>query len=334
MAVTRPNILASEEARDAYFEAAAKLGSDMVATASQVNAWLAQRLAPLFPGRPPFRLYGIDQELSRWDIFVIWHYVAMNISTSPAAFRRNLAHGGPIFLPWHRLFMIRLEQQLQRVGGTDAALPYWDWAAPGAPQLFAGPAPAAGDQIGQVATGPLGDMRVRLYPDGDRLYSIPPRRLERAGGQDPRWPTLPTKSEVAEAVADGDYDLAPWGTVVRGFRNRVEGWFDPQNPPESGRQGLPRMHNRVHTWIGGDMGPGTSPNDPLFYLNHCNADRIWEAWMTEHGRTYAPGSGAVGAPAGHTLNDTLVTLVGQPLTPADVLDPSQWYGYDSLDVAT
>jgi len=31
-----------------------------------------------------------------------------------------------------RLFLIRLEQQLQRVtGDPDAGLPYWDWAADG-----------------------------------------------------------------------------------------------------------------------------------------------------------------------------------------------------------
>jgi tyrosinase len=39
------------------------------------------------------------------------------------------------------------------------------------------------------------------------------------------------------------------------------------------------MHNRVHICIGGDMGSSTSPNnDPVFYLNHCNVDRIWAVW--------------------------------------------------------
>ena len=35
------------------------------------------------------------------------------------------------------------------------------------------------------------------------------------------------------------------------------------------------MHNLVHRWVGGSMGPGTSPNDPVFFLHHCNVDRIW-----------------------------------------------------------
>jgi tyrosinase len=39
------------------------------------------------------------------------------------------------------------------------------------------------------------------------------------------------------------------------------------------------MHNRVHICIG-DMGSSTSPNnDPVFYLNHCNVDRIGQYGM-------------------------------------------------------
>ena len=50
------------------------------------------------------------------------------------------------------------------------------------------------------------------------------------------------------------------------------------HPGESGSQ----LHNRVHIWVGGDMGPGTSPNDPVFYLHHCNVDRLWALWQHAH----------------------------------------------------
>jgi hypothetical protein len=31
----------------------------------------------------------------------------------------------------------------------------------------------------------------------------------------------------------------------------------------------------VHSVIFGDMGPATSPNEPLFFLHHANVDRAW-----------------------------------------------------------
>jgi tyrosinase len=82
------------------------------------------------------------------------------------------------------------------------------------------------------------------------------------------------------------------------------------------------------------MGPGTSPNDPVFYLNHCNVDRIWEAWMARTaGRIYAPdGSTADSNSPGNNLNDPMVALIGDSLTPADVLDLGALYDYDNLDV--
>ena len=41
---------------------------------------------------------------------------------------RNAAHRGPIFLPWHRVMLMLLEANLQRVlNDTTFGLPYWDW---------------------------------------------------------------------------------------------------------------------------------------------------------------------------------------------------------------
>jgi len=58
----------------------------------------------------------------------------------------------------------------------------------------------------------------------------------------------------------------------------------PRLAPQLGKQILnsarvPCVHNRVHVWVGGDMLPSSSPTDPVFYMNHCNIDRIWEAWL-------------------------------------------------------
>lgn len=39
------------------------------------------------------------------------------------------------------------------------------------------------------------------------------------------------------------------------------------------------VHVAAHNWVGGDMASGHSPRDPLFYLHHCNVDRIWAVWQ-------------------------------------------------------
>ena len=67
----------------------------------------------------------------------------------------------------------------------------------------------------------------------------------------------------------------------------------------------------------------------MFYLNHANVDRIWESWMVAGDRTYEPAPGEQGAPSGHRLDDAMVALLGDPMTPRQVLDPNAWYAYDA-----
>ena len=52
------------------------------------------------------------------------------------------------------------------------------------------------------------------------------------------------------------FDRPDWDTASRGFRNRLEGWLT------ASASVAPGLHNRVHVWVGGDMGPATSPNPP------------------------------------------------------------------------
>ncbi len=307
--------------------------AELSQTASGLTAAEVDRL--LSPQVPGWRLRGDGSvELSWWDLFVLWHYVTMQLTTAGAG--SNRAHGGPVFLPWHRLFMIRLEQVLQQVtGDDDLALPWWDWAADGERpvdeqhlgELWS--PDHLGPSRGEVDAGPLAALRVRLTQGfapavGMFLEAHAPRRIRREAGADPRFGGLPTKADVEAALDAEDYDLGPWDVNAGGFRNLAEGW----------RRDPPNMHNRVHVWVGGDMGPGTSPNDPVFYLNHCNVDRIWEARRrAPGGLAYAPEASVAGAPAGHRLDDPLVALLGEAMTPAEVLDPTPWYDYDDLDVA-
>ena len=43
-----------------------------------------------------------------------------------------------------------------------------------------------------------------------------------------------------------------------------------------------KPHNNIHNWIGGDMATGGSPTDPIFWMHHCNCDRLYAAWSNKH----------------------------------------------------
>lgn len=103
-----------------------------------------------------------------------------------------------------------------------------------------------------------------------------------------------------------DIDVGPWKSFFGG-RNNSGGRFDHWNyTRRSDAAGvvLPSLANVLgelnansfpafraiecgthfpgHNWIGETMGGGRSPDDPLFYLHHCNVDRIWAIWQLNH----------------------------------------------------
>jgi len=291
------------------------------------------RLKNEFPGTTTVDLAipGTSRRVSTYDLFVVWHNFAMNTYTPTTQSDRNAAHRGPVFLPWHRFMLRQLELNLQRVlQDASFGLPYWDWGADGdrppnqqtqSPLFDA--AHIGGS--GTVSTGPFAfsagnpqSFRVRIESDVSGNLRQVNRGLRRALGQSAV--PLPSTTQVKTAVNTTPYDVSPWTTASRGFRNQVEGW----------KPSPPGLHNRVHVWVGGDMSPATSPNDPVFYLNHCNVDRIWESWMEKHGRVYVPPQSAPTSLRGHRLNDQMNSLMSAPTTPAAVLDVSQQYTYDTL----
>src|SRR6185295_15073290 len=63
-----------------------------------------------------FNIPGTANRVSSYDLFVIWHHIAMMTPTPPNdGSGRNAAHQGPVFGPWHRIMLMILEQNLQRV---------------------------------------------------------------------------------------------------------------------------------------------------------------------------------------------------------------------------
>lgn len=127
---------------------------------------------------------------------------------------------------------------------------------------------------------------------------------------------LPTQEEWDAAKVITVYDSPPWDETVGGstsqagffgvqsFRNVLEGFvpFNPANPDSA------ELHNKVHLWVGGAMMPISSPNDPIFFLHHCNVDRLWAYWQIRNPTVpYLPDGStpALTGPEGHNLNEAM-----------------------------
>jgi tyrosinase len=86
-------------------------------------------------------------------------------------------------------------------------------------------------------------------------------------------------------------------------------------------------HNNGHTITGGNNGhmcDGMSPLDPIFWLHHCNIDRIWAEWQT---------AGNTTPPLNLNYNGQFVNGAGQPVqaSSASALDfAAMDYTYDTL----
>lgn len=252
---------------------------------------------------------------NRYDPYVLRHAQA----PSP------IIHRAPIFLPWHRSFILDFEKELQQLAGNpNLGLPYWNWAEDAAlPDPATSPIWAA-DFMGGDGD-PTDSFKVKTGPFREGQWTIvnsmgnPAGALVREFGRHPAAPTLPTQADIDAALNTTPYDRSPWNSgSIPSFRNRLEGWY--------GAAGA-GLHNRGHVWMGGSMLPMTSPNDVMFFLHHCFVDKIWADWQAMYlTEGYLPtGAG----PPGQNLNDLMEPTVSGQVTPADMLDHrSLGYTYD------
>lgn len=243
------------------------------------------------------------------------------------------AHRGPAFGPWHREFLHQIEFDLQQVSGIpNLTIPYWDWTTardatsagwPFSADLMGGFGnPGPGVTTGFVTTGLFANpatwrINIRRAGDGDTT-------LKRSRGV-PNPADLPVRATALTGFGVGVpagsnwpsvYDAAPWADanvnltgaqVLSSFRKYLERL----------------MHDGVHVWIGdawefdalgnpGDGGhmtfPAVAVNDPVFWLHHCNVDRLWSIWQRKSPTPgYLPQVAAT-APAGHNGGDGMVNL--------------------------
>jgi hypothetical protein len=249
------------------------------------------------PGAP------VAQRISLYDQFVATHLYVVNLTVPGSGTPKNVGHKNAGFCAWHRYYLLRFEQALQSaVGDPNLMLPYWDWTDHTGSQNiifqnnFMGPNGGAGGsgggdvQSGYFAFNAPGVLPA-WWPSGLPGWRLRPSlttgtlALRRFLGA---FPSLPTHANIDDLLAKTDYE------VDGQFRQTLE-----SNP----------LHNFIHSWVGGSMFPQTSPNDLIFFLHHCNVDRLWAMWQIDghQGSAFYP---AAGEPIGHNLNDPLWPWVG------------------------
>jgi tyrosinase len=294
------------------------------------------------------------------------------------------AHHRPAFLPWHRQLILDFENDLRATDTaltgkpSDLALPYWDWINYRSKKSFlwwgkiwrkAFMGPNGSGSQHKVQSGSFAGWAPTYDAGPDYMPFTDPTIepfLQRALGADKDADSLPTQEQWDAARALTVYDVFPFDANVAvdpapspnpvrwaglSFRNVFEGWVPYYADATTLPVGI-NLHNRVHVWVGGSMGPMSSPNDPVFFLHHCNVDRLWAEWQAAHPTVpYKPDDGEPNPtdPAkdpnklidlqGHHLHDPMPPWDGRndpvrgtmpKIAPADVLNHvALGYSYDS-----
>ena len=208
-------------------------------------------------------------------------FASLNAAPIYAAFVENHnlnadpeIHGRPSFLVWHRAFVLHLERLLQGIDAS-VAVPYWRFELT-APNVFIDEF-MGGDQnsAGRVNLSAANPIRNWTIGGVTGIIRVP--SFNRTSG-------APSLLNEAATLA--------LGTNYAAFRT-MEG--DP--------------HGSAH--VSFSNGPvnsiGTASQDPLFFMLHCNVDRLWAKWQLANNRwdagntnTYTPA-----ARAGDGLADTM-----------------------------
>lgn len=190
------------------------------------------------------------------------------------------AHGGPGFLPWHRSYLLDLERELQAIDPS-VTLPYWRFDE-AAPNVFTLDFIGVPDTLGTVRFSPSNPLQ---FWATDGVQGILRRQL----GSSPGGKASPSIRTEAQTLA--------LGKTFRLFRTM---------------QGNPHGSAHVEYFGGSISSIPTAAKDPLFFLLHCNVDRLWAKWQIQLGRykasdaaSYDSGPSPTSLLRGHNLQDTL-----------------------------
>jgi tyrosinase len=202
-----------------------------------------------------------------WNAWANIHGIGPTPPTGSNPLWNTCQHGHWWFLPWHRMYLLFFERIIRKLSNTPTfSLPYWDYTA-STTQGNAYPARA----LPLIFRTPTVNNALFITQRGNSLNDVPP---------------LSTKSMPLSAVGTATALGTPNFTSPTGSSNN----FGSQQVTAPNHGASPHgnfessPHDSVHGAIGGFMGSfGTAARDPIFWLHHCNIDRLWNVWLTMGG---------------------------------------------------
>ncbi|HZS55268.1 MAG TPA: tyrosinase family protein [Bryobacteraceae bacterium] len=192
---------------------------------------------------------------------------------------RKCQHGSWFFLSWHRMYLHFFEKIVMRIvaglpnGPTDWALPYWNYSASPSAALL--PAPFRNQTLAQPLPVPLPNGT----PDTHNYLWVNERTPNANAGQ----PFLDIDPNAGPDTVVECLKVTPFGIKPPSPLPSFGGPEVVNHPPGTSGSLEQTPHNNVHSRLGGSGGFmslfSTAPLDPMFWLHHCNIDRLWEGWV-------------------------------------------------------
>jgi tyrosinase len=269
-------------------------------------------------------IHGIDRGL--WE-----QYGYLSETDTPPSksdmdtYWNQCQHGSWYFLPWHRGYLIAFEAIIRdavvsKGGPADWALPYWNYFKPGHDALP--PAFGSADWPDGKGDNPL-FVEQRYGPNSDGNVFVPVSEVNMTALGDPDF------------AGDASGGSTGFGGVNTGFSHggSIHGGIETQ------------PHDYVHGLVGGGLSeqqpglmsdPDTAGLDPIFWLHHCNIDRLWEVWRQNPTTDVDPtDANWLNGPASIGQRAFILPMPGGKTftyTPGEMSDLSK-LGYDYDDVS-
>ena len=194
-------------------------------------------------------------------------------------------HGSPYFTTWHRWYLHYFERICRQMcGDPDFVLPYWNYASDIGASLQL---PAQFQQVSQDPTNPnalffddRGPGFGNPQANGDQNVSM------NAGGYLPYPFTQYGPALTATDMFPSD---------DRSFLQSADA-FNPTTKlyHQMGFTGRLECapHDNVHVNVGGWMqNVPSAAGDPIFFVHHCQIDRLYASWAAQKGVKYNFGAG-------------------------------------------